>query len=72
MLTVRTHKIALDPNTGQRKLLSQHAGDSRVAWNWGLAHFKRGLANGLWWHFRSVKRDWNAVKRELYPWAGAH
>ena len=72
MLTVRTHKIALDPNTGQRKLLSQHAGYSRVAWNWGLAHFKRGLANGIWWHFRSVKRDWNAVKRELYPWAGAH
>ena len=42
------HKIALDPTNVQATALARHCGYARGAFNWGLAHFKRGLDNGIW------------------------
>lgn len=68
---IHAHKVALDPNTGQRKLLAQHAGYARFARNWGLAHFKRGLDNGIFWRGDQIQPDWNAAKDEAAPWCRA-
>lgn len=74
---IRTHKIALDPNDRQRGLLAQHAGFSRVAFNWGLARFKAGLdrkdadGKGQWLTAKEISAAFTREKREEYPWCAA-
>lgn len=68
MSLVKTHKIALVPTDEQSKLMAQHAGFARVAYNHALADFRDGLRNGEWRSERTLRVRFNAVKADLYPW----
>ena len=68
---IRSHRIALDVNTGHRVALARHAGYARYAYNWALADFKAGLDEGEWRSERTLRPRWNAVKRGVAPWCGA-
>ena len=68
---VKTHKIALKPNKTQAKLLSQHCGYARVAYNHALNLFKDGLDNDKWLSLYDLKRAFNAVKKTEYEWSAA-
>ena len=63
------HKIALDPTPDQRQAFAKACGCARVAYNWGLATAidrwdKTGkLPSGF-----KLKKEFNAIKGELYPW----
>ncbi len=48
--------------------MSQHAGYARVAFNWSLSSFKAGLDTDEWRDYREIKRAFNTVKREKFPW----
>ena len=66
-----THRIALNPNAGQEKLLRQHAGYARFAWNWGVEESRRALAareKSPTSHYR-LRPAFNAVKASIAPWA---
>ena len=65
---VKTHKIALKATCEQAKLLSQHCGYARVAYNHGLASFKAGLEADEWKSLYTLKREFNAVKKAEYDW----
>ena len=67
---IRSHRIALDVNTGQRVALARHAGYARYAYNWALADFKAGLDEGQWRSERMLRPRWNAAKRGAAPWSG--
>lgn len=68
MLTA--HKIALAPNNRQATLLARHAGYARVAANWSVSAFQEGLDRGVWLSEMDLRRMFNRVKRDLYPWSG--
>ena len=68
---IRSHRIALDVNTGQRVALARHAGYARFAFNWALADFKAGLDAGEWRSDRTLRPRWNAAKHAAAPWCQA-
>ena len=68
---IRSHRIALDVNTGQRVALARHAGYARFAYNWALADFKAGLDAGEWRSDRTLRPRWNAAKPAAAPWCTA-
>ena len=68
---IRSHRIALDANTGQRVALARHAGYARFAYNWALADFKAGLDADEWRGDRTLRPRWNAAKHAVAPWCGA-
>ena len=67
-MTLRTHKIELDPNNKQATLFAKHAGYARVGFNFSLSAFQAGLDTDEWRSFMDIKREFNAVKRDLFPW----
>ncbi len=64
----QSQKIELNPNNKQATLFSQHAGYPRVAYNFALSSFKRGLDTDDWRSHIDIKREFNAVKREKFPY----
>jgi putative transposase len=68
------HKIALDPNAAQRLYFARAAGTARFAWNWALARWrqeyalKREYCCGPWPSEVWLRREFNAAKREQFPW----
>lgn len=69
-----SHRIALDPNAVQANYLARAAGTARFAYNWALAEWKR---QATWWESEekaplptemSLRRQFNAIKREQFPW----
>ena len=67
---IRSHRIALDANTGQRVALARHAGYARFAYNWALADFTAGLDADEWRGDRTLRPRWNAAKHAVAPWCG--
>ena len=67
-MQLRTQQIELTPNNKQSTLMSQHAGYARVAFNFALSSFKAGLDTDEWRDYREIKREFNAVKRDEFPW----
>ncbi len=66
---MRAHAIALQPNSRQRALLSQHCGYARIAYNFCVdSHEAARDAGGRWPSFYDLKKRFNAVKRERFPW----
>ncbi len=82
-MSVRTQKIQLTPNNKQATLLAQHCGKvlfpakrgkyryARVAYNAALSSFKSGLDEGHWKTLYDIKKEFNAKKREIFPWCDA-
>ena len=67
-MQLRTQQIELTPNNKQSTRMSQHAGYARVAFNFALSSFKAGLDTDEWRDYREIKREFNAVKRDEFPW----
>lgn len=68
MKVSRAHKIRLDPNNAQADYFAQACGCARVAFNWGLAEWKRQYAAGEKPSAFGLKHRFNALKREQFPY----
>ena len=62
------HKIALDLTGQQEVYCRQAAGTARFTYNWGLAHWQMQYRNGEKPTAATLKKQWNAIKYERYPW----
>ncbi|MGB9187100.1 MAG: transposase [Methylovirgula sp.] len=62
------HKIALDPNNAQRTYFARASGVARFAYNWALAEWKAQYQAGGKPTDASLRRQFNAIKREQFPW----
>ncbi|MCA0940193.1 transposase [Salipiger pacificus] len=63
------HKIELTPNATQRVAFAQAAGVARFAYNWALAEWQRQYKEGGKPSEAALRRQFNAVKRDEFPWA---
>ena len=68
MKVTRSHKIALDPTPEQETAFRKAAGVARFAWNWALAEWNRLYKAGEKPDGPSLKKRFNAVKADLFPW----
>lgn len=67
-MTALSHKIRLDPNPTQAKALARACGVARFTWNWALAEWNRQYEAGEKPNTMALKKQWNAIKREQFPW----
>ena len=67
-MEIIAHKIALDPNRRQATLLRRHCGVARVAFNWARAEFIAGFGRDEFLSDMDLRKRFNAIKREAYPW----
>ena len=70
----KAHRIALDPTDRQDTRFRQHCGFARVAGNWALdtfrdAWFTGSGTDGEWLSDMELRKAFNAVKRDAYPWS---
>ena len=68
MMTLKTHLIAMDPNNKQATRLAQHCGYARVARNYALSEFKDKHHSGEFPSEMDLRKSFNAVKDEKFPW----
>ena len=68
MRVTRSHKIALDPTPEQEQQFRRAAGVARFTWNWALAEWQRQYKAGLKPTALGLKKQFNAVKHDLFPW----
>jgi putative transposase len=62
------HKIALDLTQDQERYCRQAAGTARLTYNWALAEWQCQYRAGEKPTAQGLKRQWNAIKYECYPW----
>ena len=63
-------------SSAQRRLIAQHFGARRFAYNWELAHVKANLdaqasdpsVPPLAWNLPALRRAWNQAKDQVAPW----
>jgi putative transposase len=68
-----THRIALAPTPDQERYFRQASGCARFTWNFALAEWNRQYAAGERPTAARLKKQFNAVKYQQYPWlAGMH
>lgn len=63
----RCHKIRLDPCLAQEEYLRRACGCTRLAYNWGLAEWKKQYAAGLKPTAYGIKKQFNAIKKAEFP-----
>jgi putative transposase len=63
-----THQIALDLTQVQEAYCCRAAGTARFTYNWALAEWKRQYQAGEHPTAATLKKQWNAIKHEQYPW----
>ena len=63
-----THKIALCPTPEQEEYFQRAAGTARFVWNWALAEWKKQYAAGLKPNEFMLRKQFNAIKYQMYPW----
>ena len=63
-----THKIALMPTSGQADYFNRACGTARRVWNWALNEWNRQYATGMKPNAMSLKKQFNAIKYEQFPW----
>lgn len=61
------HRIELKPNNKQNTYFRKAFGCARLAWNWGLAEWQRQYKEGGKPSAFSLKKQFNAIKGEQYP-----
>lgn len=61
------HRIELKPNDKQKTHFRKAFGCSRLAYNWGLAEWKRRYESGEKTDAYDLKKSFNAIKKEQYP-----
>jgi putative transposase len=62
------HQIRLRPNREQETYFKKACGISRFTWNWALAAWKQGYENGEKPNALELKKRFNAIKGEVFPW----
>lgn len=67
---IRAHKIKLNPTPEQEAYLRRAAGVARFTYNWGLAEWQRQYSAGLKPNAASLKKQFNAIKGEQFPFTG--
>lgn len=65
---IKSHKIRLNPTKEQLPLFWQSSSAGRIAYNWGLARWKELYEAGEKPSAYSIKKEFNAIKREQFPW----
>lgn len=65
---ILAHKIRIDATYAQAKYFAQAAGTSRLVWNWALAEWNSQYKAGGKPTGFSLKKQFNAVKYNLFPW----
>ncbi len=67
---IKAHKIRLNPTSEQEAYFRKACGTARFVFNWGLAEWKRHKAEypGQEYGLMAIKRDFNALKGEQFPW----
>jgi len=63
-----THKITLIPTKEQKEYFAKAAGTSRKVWNWALDEWNKQFAQGKKPNAMALKKQFNAIKYELFPW----
>jgi putative transposase len=63
-----SHKIALVPTAEQAIYSGKASGTARFTWNWALAEWSRQFDAGDKPDVNSLKKAFNAVKYQQYPW----
>lgn len=62
------HKIRLNPTNKQTTNFKKACGISRLAWNWGIAHWEVQYKDGLKPSGMGLKKEFNAIKKEQFPY----
>ena len=62
-----SHKIELMPNNKQKTYFRKAFGCARLAYNWGIAEWKRRYEAGEKSSFISLNNAFNSIKKEQYP-----
>jgi putative transposase len=65
----RAHVIRLNPTPEQEVYFRRACGVARHAYNWALARWKDARREGRRVKIKDLKREYNQVKREQFPWA---
>ena len=65
---IRSHRIRLNPTPKQQSYFVRAAGTRRFVYNWGLAEWKRQYAIGGKPSIMALKKQFNAIKRDQFPW----
>ena len=61
------HRIELKPNNKQKTYFRKAFGCARLAYNWGLAEWKRMYETGEKPSGRKLRTQFNAIKKEQFP-----
>ena len=61
------HRIELKPNNKQKTYFRKAFGCARLAYNWGLAEWKRMYETGEKPSGREIRKRFNAIKKEQFP-----
>ena len=64
----RSHLIRLNPTPEQVVYFRKACGVARHAYNWALARWKQARAEGKRVKMKDLKREYNAIKHEQFPW----
>jgi putative transposase len=63
-----THKIELRQTPGQADYFARACGTARKVWNWALDEWNKQYGAGQKPSAMSLKKQFNAIKYELFPW----
>lgn len=65
----RAHVIRLNPTPEQALYFRKACGVARHCYNWALAQWKQARAEGKRAKMADLKREYNRIKREQFPWS---
>jgi putative transposase len=66
---IKGHKIRLHPTPEQANYFARAAGTARFVFNWALAEWKRQYEAGEKPSALALKKQFNAIRREQFPWS---
>jgi putative transposase len=67
---IKAHKIRLNPTSEQAAYFTRCVGVARFVYNWGLEQWKRQYEAGGKPSAYTLKKQFNAIKREQFPFVG--
>jgi len=65
-----SHRIEILPNNKAKTYFKTAFGCARLAWNWGLARWRRNYKLGIKESVLDMKKAFNAEKNERFPFTG--
>ena len=66
---IKAHKIRLNPTPEQANYFARAAGTARFTFNWALAEWQRQYEAGEKPSALTLKKQFNAIRREQFPWS---